>query len=488
MGELISKITEKGFLVSPDLKVEEEQIENFLKFLDGVEPKPFMITNDTYNKFKKTIQETPKEIIVKRPVKNERPFIETKVEIKKNYVQKNRETNITDWVNYYTDRYERLKKILMNREELRGALSIKRLERMAGRNEVVLIGMISNIHKTLAGKYIVTLEDPSGTVRVYLKEEAADVASELVCDEVIGVVGVSSKNYVYASKILFPDIPGRETKKADEDVYAAFISDVHVGSNMFLVDSFRQFIKWMRCETGTNEQKEIASKTKYLFVCGDIVDGVGVYPGQEKELIIKNIYDQYREFAKYMYQIPSDVNIIMIPGNHDALKLAEPQHALFKDLAAPLYELENATMLSNPSYVNIHKNSNFSGFNTLLYHGTSFDHFVAEVPKLRETGYERGDRIMEFLLKKRHLAPTHTSTRTDPTSEDFLTIDKIPDIFATGHIHFTSVGKYKHITTINSGCFQDKTEFQLKVGHNPTPGHVPIFSLKENKVKVMRFV
>lgn len=483
MDKSISKIAEKGFLVSPGLEVEEDKVNSFLEFLENLETKPCIISPDLYE----TFLAQKKEIIVKRP-KSNRSEIETKIEIKKNYVQKRKETTLNDWVNYYSDRYERIKKILLNREEMRSVISIKRIESMTGRNEVALIGLISNIHKTFSGKYIITLEDPSGTVSVYLKEGAEDVAGELVCDEVIGVVGVSSKNYVYASKILFPEIPRRDPKKAEEEVYAAFISDIHVGSNMFLTESFGQFVKWMRGETGSAEQKRIADKTKYLFVSGDLVDGVGVYPGQEKELIIKNIYDQYREFAKYMHRIPKDVQIIMIPGNHDALKLAEPQHPLFEDIAAPLYELENATMLSNPAYVNIHKTKTFSGFNVLMYHGSSFDHFVAEVPKLREKGYERGDEIMKFLLKKRHLSPTHTATRIDPTPQDFLAIDKIPDIFTTGHIHYTSVGRYRNIHTINNGCFQDKTEFQLKVGHNPTPGHVPILNLQNNKVKVMRFV
>ena len=482
MNGIVSKLTERGFLVSTDFEISENLHEKFLDFIENLEPKPCVICEKIYKEF----LNNEKEIIVKRPSK-EKFEIETNVEIKKNYISKNKETSISDWVNYYHDRYEKIKGILLNREELRGVVSIKRIEKMSGRNEVVLIGMIENIHKTLSGKYIINLEDPSGTTKLYLKDKAAEMADELVCDEIIGVVGTKSKNFVYVDKILLPDIPNKPVKKAEEEVYAAFISDVHVGSNMFLTDSFQKFVNWMRGETGSNAQKEIAQKTKYLFVGGDLVDGVGVYPGQEKELIIKDVYKQYKEFAKYMHKIPEDVQIIAIPGNHDALKLAEPQHPLYKDIAAPLYELNNMTLLSNPSQVKIHGAKNFSGFDVLMYHGASFDHFVAEVPKLREKGYERGDKIMEFLLKKRHLSPTHTATRIDPTPQDYLVIDKTPDIFATGHIHYTSVGRYRNILTINSGCFQDKTDFQLKVGHNPTPGHVPIVNLKENSVKVMRF-
>ncbi len=45
--------------------------------------------------------------------------------------------------------------------------------------------------------------------------------------------------------------------------------------------------------------------------------------------------------------------MIICPGNHDAMRIAEPQPELYRDFAAPLYELPNAIMVSNPSIVNI---------------------------------------------------------------------------------------------------------------------------------------
>jgi len=33
--------------------------------------------------------------------------------------------------------------------------------------------------------------------------------------------------------------------------------------------------------------REIAGRVKYVLIAGDIVDGVGVYPNQIKELVIK---------------------------------------------------------------------------------------------------------------------------------------------------------------------------------------------------------
>ena len=44
-----------------------------------------------------------------------------------------------------------------------------------------------------------------------------------------------------------------------------------------------------------------------------------------------------------------------------------------------LSSLKNATLVTNPSVVNIHSDKTFSGYNVLMYHGYSFDYYVANV-------------------------------------------------------------------------------------------------------------
>ena len=90
----------------------------------------------------------------------------------------------------------------------------------------------------------------------------------------------------------------------------------------FLEDNLKKFIKWIKGETGSDTQKEIAKKVKYVFIIGDLVDGCGIYPGQEDELIINDIYEQYEECAKYLKEIPQNIQIIACPGNHDAMRIA----------------------------------------------------------------------------------------------------------------------------------------------------------------------
>ena len=95
---------------------------------------------------------------------------------------------------------------------------------------------------------------------------------------------------------------------------------------------------------------------------------------------------------------------------------------------------------------------------------------------------------MKFLLLKRHLAPSYTSTPYVPdTNSDSLVIEKIPDFFVTGHIHKSAVAKYRGVTLISGSCWQSKTAFQEKVGHNPEPSRIPVVNLKTRDVKILKF-
>jgi len=154
-----------------------------------------------------------------------------------------------------------------------------------------------------------------------------------------------------------------------------------------------------------------------------------------------------------------------------------------------MYELNNAIMVSNPSLVNINSSGSFSGFDVLMYHGYSFDYFVAQVDSLRnQGGYDRADLIMKFLLKRRHLAPSHLSTLYIPDAKkDPLVIEKVPDFFLSGHIHKSVTANYRNTTLICGSCWQSKTAFQEKVGHNPEPSRVPIVNLQTRDVKILKF-
>ncbi|MBW3023007.1 metallophosphoesterase [Candidatus Woesearchaeota archaeon] len=187
--------------------------------------------------------------------------------------------------------------------------------------------------------------------------------------------------------------------------------------------------------------------------------------------------------------MPKSTAIILCAGNHDSLRLSEPQPPLPKDFAAKLYELPNVFIVSNPAWINIESAGGFEGFDVLLYHGMSFNYYAENVKTISTSGGNtRADMIMKFLLQRRHLAPSHTSTTYMPeTDDDPLVVDGVPDFFVTGHIHRATISSYRNITLLNCSCWIGMTEFQEKVGLVPEPSRVMVTNLQTRETKLMRF-
>ncbi len=408
------------------------------------------------------------------------------------YEQESKKRDVQDFIQFFNARYKAIEKILRSRQELQNITSINRIINKKERGAVSLIGMVGDKKTTKNENLVLTIEDPTGAIKVLVnknKPELYKEAKEIALDEVIAVVGTNGENIVFANTILWPDIAEKELNKSDDEAYALFLSDLHVGSNNFLSEDFNRFIKWINGEMGSEQQKNIAKQVKYIFIIGDLVDGCGIYPEQDKELHIDDVYRQYDECARLLKQIPPSIKLIICPGNHDAMRIAEPQPALYRDFAKSIYELTNTILVSNPALVNIHSSKTSKGFDVLMYHGYSFDYFVANVDAIRNKGgYNRADLIMKFLLQRRHLAPTHTSTLYIPdANKDPLVIEKAPDFFVTGHIHKSIAANYKNITMICGSCWQSKTAFQEKVGHVPEPSRVPLVNLKTREIKILKF-
>lgn len=420
--------------------------------------------------------------------------IESAVKVLKTFDYTPKKIKVDDFTEYFRNRYNVLKSLLFNRPQMASAVSISQAKSNPSTGEVVIIAMVAYMSTMPNNGLRLTLEDLSASTNAYifpkndLDSELVDAIQMLTLDEVVGFVGSFSKGNFYINKIIWPDIPSKQPARTEEEVYAIFSGDIHVGSNNFLGKDFQKFMDWFAGNIGNDKQKEIARRTKYFFIPGDLVDGIGIYPGQNRELVIDDINAQYDALAKMLKKVPEDKHIIVCPGNHDAVRLEEPQPQLYKQYAAPIYELPNVTMLTNPAYANIHGVGEQLGFDVLQYHGYSFDTFIDRVEGLRLAGgYDRADLIHQFLLKRRHLSPTHNFNLTLPIKNDPLIIQQVPDILVSGHIHKARIGAYKSTLSFSGSCWQSITEFQKKVGHSPDPGFVPLLNLKTRKSTMLRF-
>ncbi|MBU2638524.1 MAG: DNA-directed DNA polymerase II small subunit [Nanoarchaeota archaeon] len=478
-SQMVSAFMEKNIFLSPEYaeRIASEKGESLFGMVSGIMRRDSPLLLNSEDAFKEIFpQEAPL----------------TSVSILSSYDKEAKKKEVRHFVAYLKARYGLLKNILMNRLELQGSISIKRATEKKSMERISLIGMVLEKNITKNNNICFLLEDTTGTMKVIVKNnnrDAFEAAKEILEDEVIGLVGGCNGDVLFANQIILPDMPIMEYKKCPDDVSAAFISDMHIGSTLFLRNEFSSFIEWINGEVGSDEQKTEALKIKYLFIAGDAVDGIGIYPGQEEELDIKDIEQQYAECARYLSRIRKDISIMICGGNHDALRISEPQPGLDRNYAKSIYEIPNVTVVSNPSLINIHAVKGFPGLNVLMYHGFSFDYYVANVENIRlNGGYDRADLVMKLLLQKRHLGPAHKSTLHVPDEEtDPLVIGVLPDIFVTGHIHRTAVSSYKSTTLISSSCWQTKTAFQEKTGHNPQPARVPVVNLKTREIKVIKF-
>ncbi|MFH1450918.1 MAG: DNA-directed DNA polymerase II small subunit [archaeon] len=390
---------------------------------------------------------------------------------------------VRDLSDFFNNRYTYFRKLLSSR--LPGPTSLGNLQKSVD-EKVSTIGIVCSKKTTLKGHIMIELEDPTGTLKaIIMKPEVKKHAEALVMDEVIGVAGTTKDKVIFVDEIMWPDIPViREPKTLKEEVYAVFLSDTHIGSNKFMAKEFSRFLSWMKGGVGDDAQAELVKKIKYCFVAGDIVDGIGVYPRQDEELELANIEEQYQKAAEYFSEIPSHVKIVFSPGNHDFIRLGQPQPPLDPEVSAPLYELRNAEFVGNPSTIKIAEKDN-GGLNVLMYHGVSFDTMITSDPALKD-GYTQPQTVMKSLLKRRHLSPPY-DTGLVASGDDQMIIRTVPDIFHTGHVHSNGSGTYRGTTLINSGTWQSQTAFQKLCGHDPTPCILPLLNLQNRELKLVDF-
>ena len=308
------------------------------------------------------------------------------------------------------------------------------------------------------------------------------MCKNIITDEVIGISGSYFNGGIIAKKIIFPEVPLPNTiNKIDEPLKAVFISDIHIGSKEYIKPIEEKFIRWIKKDKQTEN-------VKYLFIAGDNVDGVGIYPSQKDDLEIQNIYDQYSEFEKFIEKIPDEIEIAICPGNHDAVMQFEPQDALDKVYVPNLVNYSNVHLVKNPEYIYLHNNDDNEGLKALMYHGYSFTSIIDAIPELRKKGLSNPEYIMKEVLRKRHLAPLYGSSLINPAKEDTLVIDEIPDIFHTGDLHSHCLKNYKGVTLISSSTFQGQTSFMDRMGHIANPGKISIVDLNTRDIFVKNFI
>ena len=385
---------------------------------------------------------------------------------------------VEDFASYFMDRFRSLSQLIRRRAAMREARYIDRLDQGTRGAEVKLIAMVSQVNQTAKGGLRVKLEDTSGSILATSYDDPSMVGSNLLVDEVVGIVGnYQRRNHQLKMKEVYRPSLERSTPSHGKvpPITAAFISDIHLGSKTFLEDAWERFMAWARGEGGP--ESELAGRLGYLICAGDMVDGIDAYPDQENDLLITDYIEQYRTLARSMATLPNHLQIVLFPGNHDTVRIMEPQPALPLDLQK--HFSSNVTFLSNPASFDL------AGVRVLGYHGKSIDDLVTHIPHV---SYEEPLRWMQECLERRHLAPVYgDKTPITPQDRDSHVIRQVPHVFVTGHVHTVSVQRYKGVLMINAGTWQDQTDFQKMMNITPEPGKAVVVELNNLKPHILDF-
>ncbi|MCJ7559905.1 DNA-directed DNA polymerase II small subunit [Candidatus Bathyarchaeota archaeon] len=391
---------------------------------------------------------------------------------------------IEEFLQYFQDRFKRIERLLRQRIDVKAATPISEALKSPAKTKLKIICMVTE-KREAKQQMILVVEDLQASATILVTHNAPEElhrkAQLLLLDQVVCMAVVKTRSNLFlAEDIIFPEVGQKPQRRASEPIYAVLTSDLHVGSTKFHREAFNRFILWLNGKYGNDKMKEIAGRVKYVLIAGDIVDGVGIYPNQVKELVIKDVHKQYRFAAKLIEQIPDYVEVIVSPGNHDAQRKALPQPAISNDFLKTLQETRKVHSLGDPCLVSLHN------VEVLMYHGRSLDDIIATVP-----GIDHGhpEKAMKLLLQSRHLAPLYGGkTMLSPENRDFLVIERIPDIFHAGHIHVMGQCNYRGVLIVNSGGWQEQTDYMQKLGLVPTPGKVPVVNLQTLEATVLSFI
>ncbi len=390
---------------------------------------------------------------------------------------------VADFVGHFRSRYHQIQRLLMQRPDVQNLVSINKIGR--DKQRFAVIGIVSEKRITKNKNLIITFEDLTGRAKGIVKQghECFTRAAELQLDDVVAFRVSGNNELLMVQDVIFPDA-FKEKVRFNQEAYVAFVSDVHVGSAKHLGNQFERFIDWLNTDVQT------APLIKFIFFVGDNVDGVGVFPGQERLLAVKNLKGQYNLLASYLKRVPSHITMFMCPGQHDSVHVAEPQPIIDNFYGAALHEIGNLMLVSNPALIKLIENG--KEFLVQMYHGASIHHFINEIEELRFAKAHRCPaKAVRHMLKRRHLAPTHGVTPSivyvPNPQHDPMVIQEVPDVLCTGEVHRLDIETYNGVLIITGSCWQSQTEFEERVGNVPDPCKVPLLNLKTRELKILDF-
>ncbi|MCX8158504.1 MAG: metallophosphoesterase [Candidatus Diapherotrites archaeon] len=464
-------------LIKEDYKKIIDELENIGKvIIEEKDVEEYLIKSRT--KVSSVIKEVIVEKVKFKPIAKE---INSDFKILEEYDITRKSTSegkVEDFLAMFRDKFQLLSTILRQRPGFKPK-NISEIKKTKENETVDFIGMVAEKWITKNGNLAIRLEDLEDECIVIAKRDNNKQLKEvekILNDDVIGIKArCIDKELFFMEDFFWPDLE-QGTTEARRELNVALISDIHVGSKLFLEREFLNMLKWIngKGQGMSEKEREEAGRIKYLVIAGDNVDGIGVYPEQYEELAIKDVYKQYETLEKYLELVPEHIEVFICPGQHDAVRRAEPQPAISKEYLPNASKLKNIHLVGNPSWFEI------EGLKCIIYHGASIHDLAQSIKDIRLTEPEKA--IIE-LLKRRDLMVSYGLNNPYlPESKNFMIIREKPDFYFGGDLHHTGYGNYRGCTIMNGSTWQLQTEYQKEQGHVPTPGILLVANTKTRKV------
>jgi DNA polymerase II small subunit len=377
----------------------------------------------------------------------------------------------------FASRFTALARLLRGRPELSGLRPIGDLSRAEGNASV--IAMIRDVRQTSEHHHLIlNVEDGTGAAELFVPKDSPAAQLTFLPDEVVGLtlsIPRERGKIPRVTSVQRPDVPAsRPSARSPGASRVLFLSDLHVGSRSFLDGPWGMLMEFLG-EKGP--KPEVAREIAHVVIAGDLVDGIGIYPNQERDLAISDVFEQYEELGRRLRELPERLNVVLLPGNHDAVCPAEPQPSLPPEFRDRLPA--RARSVGNPSTFAL------DGVVVEAYHGRSFDDLI---PALPGASYSRPTEVMKRMLSMRHLAPIYGGrTPLAPLARDGMVIDPVPDILVTGHAHTYGLDRYRGVLLLNASTWQAETEYQRMRNITPVPARAAVVGLKDLSVETFDF-
>ncbi len=505
---LIQYFLKRGFQVNPDaleeLLAKQIDCDKFLDYVEQISPETVVISKALLLRYQASFdpeqeqlnsleQEVTKTEETELPrITDQLPAVRAKkAQLRIDIITQvpfrtESQGELIDFLTLFKDRYARLRQVLLVRPEIRSAIEIRQAMRHP-EGGISVIGMIEEVRTTPQGAVMISLEDGKTgdllTAIISPKNQIAKEARFLFTDTVIGIIGVlkntddddKPRKILFGKEIIKPGVPKYAFRRGDADELgcAAIIGDLHVGSKHFDETLWKKFLKFLNQQGKEPKYKAIAARISHLLIPGDLVDGVGIFPNQEDELEITNIYDQYKCAAELMNDIPQDIQIVIAPGNHDASRQALPQQVIPKRFCENLISMKNVEMVANPSLFKLGPRK------ILMYHGQGLERVIQQT----KATFDQPHQALIEVLEYRHLFPIYgTKTAIAPEHQDYLIIEELPEIVVTGHLHVGKTRVYQGLRLTLSGTFEQASSWLKALNIRPTVGLVPIVDLASGEL------